>query len=71
MQCLKMTGLELEFFSDIKMHLFIEKGMRGGNSYIAKRYSKANNKYMKAYDPNKQRKFIVDLDANNLYMAWQ
>ena len=53
------------------MHLFIEKGMRGGNSYIAKRYSKANNKYMKAYDPNKQRKFIVDLDGNNLYMAWQ
>ena len=71
MQCLKMTGLELELFSDIKMHLFIEKGRRGGNSYIAKRYSKANNKYMKDYDPNKQRKFIVDLDANNLYMAWQ
>ena len=66
-----MLKNELELFSDIKMHLFIEKGMRGGNSYIAKRYSKANNKYMKDYDPNKQRKFIVDLDANNLYMAWQ
>ena len=38
---LKMTGIELEFISDINMHLFIEKGMRGGISYIAKRYSKS------------------------------
>ena len=28
------------------MHLFIEKGMIGGISYIAKRHSKANNKYI-------------------------
>ena len=39
---LKMTGIELDLISDIDMHLFIEKGMRGGISYIAKRYSKAN-----------------------------
>ena len=41
---LKMTGIELKLISDIDMHLFIEKGMRGGISYIAKRHSKANNK---------------------------
>ena len=34
---LKMTGIELEVISDIDMHLFIEKGMRGGISYIVKR----------------------------------
>ena len=42
---LKMTGIELELISGIDMNLFIEKGMRGGISYIAKRCNKANNKY--------------------------
>ena len=43
---LKMTGVKLEKISDIDKYLFIEKGSRGGISYIAKRYAKANNKYM-------------------------
>ena len=55
------------FLSDIDMHLFIEKAMRGGISYIAKGYSKANNKYMKSYYSSKESKFITYLDANNLY----
>ena len=46
---LKMTGKKLELISDNDMHLFVEKGMRGGISYIAKRHSKANNKYLKCY----------------------
>ena len=33
---LKMTGVELEKISDIDMYLFIEKGLKGGISYIAK-----------------------------------
>ena len=41
---LKMTGIELELINDIDAHFFIEKGMRGGISYIAKRHSKANKK---------------------------
>ena len=40
----KITGIELELISDIDMHLFIEKKMRGGISYIAKRFGKANDK---------------------------
>ena len=62
---LKMTGTELDLISDIDMHLFIEKGMRGGLSYIAKRHSEANNKYMKCYDSSKESICITYLDANN------
>ena len=49
------------------MYLFIEKGLRERIPYIAKRYSKANNKYMKNYDAKKSSKFITYLDMNNLY----
>ena len=64
---LKMTDVKLEKISDIDKYLFIEKGLRGGISYIAKRYAKANNKYMNDYDPKKQSTFISYLDMNNLY----
>ena len=61
-----MTDIELEKISDIDKYLFIEKGLRG-ISYIAKRYAKANNKYMNYYDPKKQSTLIAYLDMNNLY----
>ena len=64
---LKMTEIELELILDIYMHLFIEKEMRGGISYFARRYSKADNKYMKDYDSSKESIFIIYLNANNLY----
>ena len=64
---LKMTGVKLELIDDIDMHLFIEKGMRGGISYIVRRYCKTNNKYVKGYDKNKGGTFIMYWDANNLY----
>ena len=64
---LKVNGIELEFITDNNIHLFIEKGMRGGISYIAKRYSKANNKYIQSYNDKKANKFITYLDANSLY----
>ena len=56
---LKMTDLKLEKPSDIDKYLFIEKGSRGGISYIAKRYTKANNKYMNDYDPKKPSKPLL------------
>ena len=63
---LKMTGVKLEKISDIDKYLFIEKGLRRGISYIAKRYSEVNNKYMK-YDPTKSSKYIWYIDMNNFY----
>ena len=64
---LKMTGVKLKKISDIHKCLFIEKRLRGGISYIAKRYAKANNKYMNDHDSKKPAKFKTYLDINNLY----
>ena len=65
--CLKITKIELELLHDYEMLMMVEKGIRGGVSMISTRYGKANNPYMKDYDPDQPTKFISYLDANNLY----
>ena len=62
---LKMTGITLGKIVDIDMYLFTEKWLRGGISYIAKRYCEADNKYKN--DPKNPLKYISYLDMNNLY----
>ena len=64
---LRMTKINLDLISDLNAQLFIEKGMRGGISYIAHRHAVANNKYMKNYNPERESSYIMYLDANNLY----
>ncbi|GFT12396.1 uncharacterized protein TNCV_2709711 [Trichonephila clavipes] len=62
-----MSRVKLELFTDLDMHLFVERGIRGGISMISHRFSSANNKYLDSYDENKPSKYILYLDANNLY----
>ena len=52
-----MTKIKLQKIHDVNVHIFIEKGTRGGISYISKRHSKL-------YEDNK---FIMYWVANNLY----
>ena len=63
---LKYSEAQLELLTDTDMHLFIEKGMRGGISMVSKRYAKANNP-LTDYDPEKENNYIMYYDANNLY----
>ena len=62
---LQMTKNELERIPD--PDIFLAKGTRGWISYISDRYSKANNKYLKSYDPKEESKHITYLDANNFH----
>ena len=64
---LKMTGVKLEKISNIEKYLLFEEVLKGGVSYITKRYAKANIKHMKNYYPKKLSEFIIYLDMNNLY----
>ena len=50
---LSLAKVELILTSDVYMYLVFEKGIRDGVSYVSKRYSKANNKYLTSYDPQK------------------
>ena len=49
------------------MLLMVEKGIRGGICHSIYRYAKANNKYMKDYDKNKESSYFEYWDINNLY----
>ena len=50
------------------MLITVEKGIREGICQSIFRYTKANNKYMKDYDKNKEPSYIQYWDVNNLYL---
>ena len=61
---LKMNKIELEKINDLDKYIFIEKEMRGGISYINKRYNKGNNEYYSDYDSEKPKTCITYLNIN-------
>ena len=66
---LKMTNIQLELLQDKEIYDFIERGIRGGISIIAKRFARANNPgcRIRKFDPTRKLKHLIYLDANNLY----
>ena len=62
---LKMRKVALELTPDLDMLLFFEECTRGRIPCISNRFSKANNKYLKSYDPQQESKHIIY--ANNLH----
>ena len=53
-EVLKKSNVKLDLLSDISMLLMVEKGIRGRICLSIYKYAKANNKYMKDYDKNKE-----------------
>ena len=49
------------------MLLMVEKSSWGEICHAIHQYAKANNKYMKDYDKNKESSYIQYWDVNNLY----
>ena len=64
---LRKTKVKVGLLTDIDMLLMIEKGIRGGICHSIYGYAKANSKYMKDYDKNKESPYIQYWDVNNVY----
>ena len=65
---LKKTKVKLDIVPDIDMLIMVEKGIREGIYHSIFWYAKANNKYMKDYNKNKEPPYIQYWDVNNLYV---
>ena len=63
----KKTKVKLDILADIDLLLMVEKGIRGEISHSVSQYAKANNKYMKNYDKNKESSYLQYWDVKNLY----
>ena len=60
---LRMTDAQIDLIQDPDMHLFVEAGMRGGVACISKRLAESSEEE----DEEGFKKFLLYLDANNLY----
>ena len=55
---LKNSKVKLDLLTDITSLFMLEKGIRGGKCHSIYRNGKANNKYMKDYDENKESSYV-------------
>ena len=76
--CLEKTGIKLKLITDVNILLIVEKGIRGGICHAIHKYAKANNKYMKNDNKNKESSYIqylvktICMDGKCLkkYLTW-
>ena len=61
------TKQVLEIPTDPNMHIFFDRGMRGGISFVSFPYAAANNEGMDTYNSSLKRSEIKFYDANNQY----
>ena len=64
---LKETKLKLDLSTDIDKLLMVEKGIRGGICHSIYRYAKANKKYVKDCEKNKESSYLQYYDVSNSY----
>ena len=56
-----------EFADRFRYIIMVEKVISGVMFHKVQWYAKANNKYMKDYDPNKESSYLIYRNVNNLY----
>ena len=61
------TKVKIDLLTDIGILLVVEKGIRGGTCQSIYQFAKANRKYMKDYDKNKELSYIQYWDVNRFY----
>ena len=64
---LKKTEVKLELLTDMDVLLKVKKEVSGAICHDIHQYVKANNKYMKDYDENKESSYLEYCHVNNLY----
>ena len=64
---LNKTEVKLELLINIDMLLIVENWIRGRKCNAIHWHSKANNKYIKDYDKNKEGPYLKFCDVNGLY----
>ena len=66
----KKNKVKIDLLTVINMLSIVEKVIRGGICHSIIWYTKANNKFMKDYDKNKESSYLRYWDENNLY-GWE